>query len=147
VKGGSLPRPPSKQDPGEWKKGIENCCAYAYDRPGKQIQPGELGKVEPTYPETYTCNDLKKRVLADFPNDKNVNTVKKDGKCAGGYHKIQLWVAEAGQSGYHFTREDQDGNWSDMPLGHAAAVCKVNRSNETGVKSCDIFMCVPNRPL
>src|SRR5262245_31993134 len=34
------PKPP-KWNPDEWQKNRENCCAYAYDRPGRTLQPGE----------------------------------------------------------------------------------------------------------
>lgn len=143
---GGKPKPPP-HPPGEWKPGRENCCAYAYDRPGKEIHPGDLGGYKPKYPPVggnYNCDDLKKRVKADFPNDPNVGPPK-GGKCPDGYHKVKLWVDKGGY-GFHFTRENDDGTWSDMPFSKPPGKCKPNSSNEDNVKPCkDGDICVPNR--
>jgi hypothetical protein len=83
---------------------------YAYDHPGKEIHPGDLGCYKPKYPkvgDNYNCDDLKKRVKGDFRNDPNVGPLK-GGKCPDGYHKIKLWVDKDGH-GFHFTRENDDG--------------------------------------
>ena len=140
------PKPP-KWDPGFWNTPANNnCCNYAYDRPGGwnntpyNLQPGELDGMKPATKQS--CDDIKKRVKADFPNDPNVGAPK-DGKCPEGYHKIKPWVSADGW-GFHMQRQDDDGKWSEKPgaLGKAQR-CNPNKPEQKGDKPCD-EMCVPN---
>ena len=140
------PKPP-KWDPGFWNTPANNnCCNYAYDRPGGwnntpyNLQPGELDGMKPATKQS--CDDIKKRVKADFPNDPNVGAPK-DGKCPEGYHKIKPWVSADGW-GFHMQRQDDDGKWSEKPgaLGKAQR-CNPNKPEQKGDKPCD-EMCVPD---
>jgi RHS repeat-associated protein len=143
------PKPP-RWNPDEWRAGRENCCAYAYDLPGRAIQPGELGGM-PKYPIVdgrlkYTCAELEKRIKADFKNDPNVKGPT-DGKCPPGYHKVKPWISKPDERGnskeYHMQREDEDGGWSDMPHGSGPKRCKPNKPDRKGDTPCD-EICVPN---
>ncbi len=148
-KGGKPATPPPQLNPDDWKAGRENCCAYAYDLPGKQIQPGSMGGVQPEYPHPYTCADLMKRIIADFNKDPNVINLPGAGKCPEGYHKIKPWVGEENSSGfndYHFYRQDGDDTWSQMDYGQPPTACKnPKKPHKPGDTPCK-DMCVPNRP-
>jgi hypothetical protein len=137
------PKPP-KWNPDDWQPGRENCCAYAYDRPGRTLQPGELGGMS-KYPDFkqggYTCAELAKRIKADFPNNPNVGAPK-DGKCPAGTHKVKPWVQPDGRE-YHMQRQDDDGKWSDMPFPKGPKRCNPNKPDQKGDKPCD-EICVPD---
>ena len=139
-----VPISPPKWNPKEWMKGRENCCAYAYDRPGKSLQPGELGGMS-KYPDFsqggYTCAEITKRIIADFPNNPNVGAPK-GGKCPDGTHKVKPWVVPNGR-GYHMQRQDDDGKWSDMPSPEAPKRCSPNKPDVKGDIPCG-EICVPN---
>jgi len=140
------PKPP-KYDPPFWNTPKNNnCCNYAYDRPGGwnntpyNLQPGQLGGMKE--PNKWDCDDMKKRIKADFPNDPNVGSPK-GGKCPDGYHKIKPWVG-AGGIGYHIQRQDDDGKWSEKPNAlDKIQRCNPNKPQEKGDTPCD-EMCVPN---
>ncbi len=136
--------PPPKWDPDRWQKNRENCCAYAYDKPGGVIRPGETGGF-PKYPDWdkggYTCKEIRNRVRGDFGNDPNVGVPKKD-TCPEGYHKIKLWVQPDGKD-FHMQRQDRDGKWSEMPWGSGPKKCNPKNPNKEDDVSCG-EMCVPN---
>lgn len=140
---GGKPRSP-KWNPDEWQALRENCCAYAYDLPGRTIQPGELGGMD-KYPDFkkggYTCAELEKRIKADFPNNPNVGPPK-DGKCPVGYHNTKPWVQPDGKE-YHMQRQDEDGNWSEMPYGKKPRHCSPKNPDKPGDIPCD-EICVPD---
>ena len=129
------PKPP-KWNRAEWIKNRDNCCAYAYDLPGRTLQPGQLGGM-PKYPGKggYTCAEMAKRIKADFPNNTNVGAPK-DGKCPAGTHKVKPWVSSDGDE-YHMQRQDDDGKWSDMPWGSGPRRCNPNKPDRRGDKPCD----------
>jgi hypothetical protein len=139
------PQPP-KWDPGPWSGSEENnCCNYAYDRPGPpyRMYPGQLGG-KPDFPYkkgSVTCDEIARRIKADFPNNPNVGAPK-GGKCPAGTHNTKAWIVADGV-GWHMQRQDADGKWSEKP----DALTKPQRCSPKkapGYKTGCPEICVPD---
>jgi hypothetical protein len=110
-----------------------NCYAYAfrnlaYNRKGKP-QPGFLsGNLPPLSKHEYTCENFRKRILADHKDAEYMGMEMPDCQkdCRFG---VYLALDNKGEDrDYHLYRQNSDGYWSHKP--GALDVHHVDSNNE-----------------
>ena len=113
----------------KWGGNSDNCWSYACGNPGGPNYPGGPRKPDwkkGTRFKVKSCNDFmyqtKKSGWASrkWGGGASIIDVPKSGKCPCNFRKIGLYLkvskdGEADPTGWHFMRQDSDGNWSHKP--------------------------------
>jgi hypothetical protein len=101
---------------------FNNCYAYAFtdidsSRTTKP-QPGYKKNLSPLSRNQFTCNEIIKRVLLDFPDANFLgNTPKINSlQCKEGFHMVFLVIDNEDENrDYHFYRRNKRGFWTHKP--------------------------------